>query len=426
MTRIELWAFAGSTYLMPPPVIDQAGAPRLRASIECPAGGQAGVRLRQERFVPPGAAAAAPATWKLPVCLRAGGNGEPEDVCTALDAPEAFVPLTRCPTWVWPNAGGLGYWRTSVDQRVWEGLRTAGWKKLTAPERVALSQDLFAAVGAGEVDVTLALELVPLLVAEDNRAAVATAVGLIERIDPWVPKAQRKRFAAWVRTHLGRRAAALGWLPAPGDDIQRESMRGRVVAVVATIGAEPTLNRAAVKLARDWRKLPDAARADVLAAAVLAEPSLADTYAADFRAEPSRSLRADLARGLGSVRDPIRLQRSLSLILDPALDIRDTTAILQYAVVHDDTRPIAVAFTATNLDALIVRLEGETAGQLIAVLLSGCDPAAAESHRPLVESKLSHLRGSSRRIAQSYERITQCAARKATLAPAITAWLKKR
>lgn len=407
-------------------LLDQAGAPRLTATLECPKDGQAGVRLAQERLMAPGAGQVAATRWQLPVCVRAGGNGASEEVCATITETTSFMPLSRCATWVWPNAGGLGYWRTTMTRAGWDSLRRSGWKQLTATERVAVAGDLFAAATAGEVELASALDLVPLLIAEDNRAAMVAVTRFIRDLAPLVPPAQRKRYAAWVRAQLGRRALALGWLPGPRDQLYQEAVRDQVVSLVATVGEEPGLARAAAKLARDWRKLPDAARGPVLMAAVRARPELADELTADFRAETSRALRGDLADGIASVREPERLQRALALALDPAIDVRDALDVLFTAAYTEETREVAVAFTLANLDALIARLEGETAGSLIGVLIGGCDVAAVEGRRALVEEKLGKILGARRRIDQAFERVATCAARRAAVAPALTRWLSKR
>lgn len=403
-------------------LLDQAGAPRLSTSILCPADGAPVVVVRQSRFVPPGGGSVPETLWRLPICVSAGTAKSEEQYCMTIAAAETHVPLSSCPTWVWPNTGGVGYWRTSLDAAGWKALRTIGWKHLDAAERVAAAHDLFAAVNAGELDVSVALDLVPALVAENNRAAMAAAVGLIERVEPWIPKADRPKFAAWVRKHLGKKANALGWLPAKGEDIQKDAMRGRVVHATATVGADPKLSRAAVKLARTWQKLPDVSRGDVLAAAVRAEPAIADQLIADFRAETSRSKREHLARALSLLEDPKRLSAALALTIDPAIDIRDSLAILSGAAARDEQRPLVMAFVIEHLDALRARLPGEYAASLVGVLASGCDRETA-GRREIVEKTLGEVRGARRRIDQAFERVDQCIARRASVEPALVVWL---
>jgi alanyl aminopeptidase len=405
-------------------LLDQAGAPRLAVTITCPEGGQPGLTVRQSRFVPPGAGSVPDTTWRLPVCLSAGTQRSEQETCVTISQGESFVPLDVCPAWVWPNTGGIGYWRTTLDAAGWSALRTVGWKFLDAPERVSAAHDLFAAVNAGDLDVSVALDLVPVLVAENNRTAIAAAVTLIERVEPWVPAADRRRFEAWVRKHLGKRAAALGWLPKKGDDLQKDAMRGRLVHVTATIGADPKLSKAAVTLARAWEKLPEAARGDVLAAAVRADPTISARLLADFRGETSRSKRADLARALSYVVAPVRLRDALGLTLDTSIDIRDSLPILSGAAGREPTRAVAVAFLREHFDALRARLPGDTAGALIGVLAAGCDATTANA-RTFVEAELGDVRGARRRIDQAFERVDQCIARRARVQPALSAWLAK-
>jgi hypothetical protein len=305
-------------------------------------------------------------------------------------------------------------------------VRKVGWKQLSPAERIAVAQDLFAAAVAGEADIGAALDLVPLLIAEDTVTSIRTIDELLEDLEELVPEAQRKRYGAWVRAQLGRKAAGLGWLPGPRDDLTREAMRDDIVVDVAITGEEPALMRAAVKLARDYRTLPEAMRGNILVAAVRSRPALADGYNADFRAETARALRADLADALAAVRDPERLQRALALVLDPAIDVRDSLPILQGAADRPENRAIAEAFAVANLDALIARLEGDSAGALIGVLIGGCDVGVSESRRALVEDKLGKVRGARRRIDQAHERVASCAARRAAVAPALVRYLTSR
>jgi alanyl aminopeptidase len=72
--------------------------------------------------------------WTIPVCWRSEGTAS---TCTLL----AEVPLQSCPTWIYPNAGASGYYRTewSPDQ-----LAALDLTKLTAAERLTLVYDLRA------------------------------------------------------------------------------------------------------------------------------------------------------------------------------------------------------------------------------------------------------------------------------------------
>ncbi len=70
--------------------------------------------------------------WKVPVCWRGEGIATS---CTFL----ADVPLKSCPAWIYPNAGGTGYYRTEVPNEP-----KLDVTKLTAAERLTLVYDLRA------------------------------------------------------------------------------------------------------------------------------------------------------------------------------------------------------------------------------------------------------------------------------------------
>jgi cytosol alanyl aminopeptidase len=105
--------------------LDSAGLPRVSATVECD--GPPKLTIRQT-----GASA-------IPVCYRGGGL---ERSCTVLDGPSREIELAACPAWVFANAGGTGYYRTS-----WSAAQLAALplEMLTPAERLTLAYDLKAA-----------------------------------------------------------------------------------------------------------------------------------------------------------------------------------------------------------------------------------------------------------------------------------------
>jgi hypothetical protein len=195
-----------------------------------------------------------------------------------------------------------------------------------------------------------------------------------------------------------------------------------LIPLLADLGEDPALRRAAVAQAARWRDLPSVDRARLLAIAVRVEPGLHDDLLAAFRAEASREVRADLAPALGVVADPARLQAALALVLEPAIDIRDARPILWAATSRDDTRPVAEAFVRANVDALLARMPPQWRAGLLGWLTSGCDASELPALRALAEAKLVDQPGGRRTVEQSLERLAQCAARGARFAPATAAW----
>ena len=401
--------------------LDQAGAPRLEAAIDC-AGERPFVRLTQRRYLPLGVPVVDGApSWTLPVCVVAGG-ARVERVCGVMTAPELRLELAGCPRWVWPNADARGYFRSAMSVAAWKALKAGGWKALKRPERIAAAQDLWAAVAAGDVDLDLALDWVPALLDEKTAPAIQLAAEALAGLRPLVTGTARTKLATWVDRRLGKRARALGWLRRPRDTVDVEDLRTTLVGLVAILG-DRDLGQAAVTLAADWRTLPEAPRRAVLQAAVRADPSIHGRLLADLRGETDHARAADLAAALGVVRDPARLRTALELLVDKSLDIRDVINLLWAAIGEDETRAVAEQFVVDRTDDILVRMPDEWGASLVGALTASCDADRAVAMRAVAEAKLAQRRGARRRIDQAFERLDQCVAQRAAVRPALARWL---
>ncbi len=72
--------------------------------------------------------------WNVPVCWRS----ETGSTCSVVTT-HADIKLKSCPTWIYPNAGASGYYRTEWTPQALEALPL---DKLTAAERLTLIYDL--------------------------------------------------------------------------------------------------------------------------------------------------------------------------------------------------------------------------------------------------------------------------------------------
>ena len=107
-------------------------SPRVSFQVECAA--KPKLRIRQTRASSIGGAS-------IPVCYRSAGIAKS---CVVLDGPTLDVDLpngSACPTWIEPNAGGTGYYRTTWTPAQLGALPLAG---LSPAERLMLAYDLAA------------------------------------------------------------------------------------------------------------------------------------------------------------------------------------------------------------------------------------------------------------------------------------------
>ena len=105
--------------------LDSTGIPRVGIDVEC-TGPVAKLTLHQS-----GASA-------IPVCYRGDALTK---TCAVLEAPVREIDLASCPTWIYANAGGTGYYRTTWST---PQLATLPLEQLTPAERLTLANDLKA------------------------------------------------------------------------------------------------------------------------------------------------------------------------------------------------------------------------------------------------------------------------------------------
>jgi alanyl aminopeptidase len=107
--------------------LDSAGLPRVSVQVECAPSPR--LRIRQS-----GATA-------IPICYRGDG---PTKSCAVVNGPTSDVDLPKgsaCPTWIEPNAGATGYYRTTWTA---EQLAALPLAQLSPAERLMLTYDLAA------------------------------------------------------------------------------------------------------------------------------------------------------------------------------------------------------------------------------------------------------------------------------------------
>lgn len=168
--------------------LDQPHAPEFRVSVRCESG--AGSLVIEQSG----------ATWTAPVCWHDAGGGRR---CAIIDGPRTVKSLGGCPAWTWPNASGVGYYRSVPDPAMLEAVIAKGYSELSAPERVSLAGDLVAAMVSGTESAGKILRALP-AIARDSEPAVAMHTGaILLEAALAVPNAQRPAYREWLKQHFG-------------------------------------------------------------------------------------------------------------------------------------------------------------------------------------------------------------------------------
>jgi len=401
--------------------LERGGAPLLRFTLAC-AGDQVDLEITQARWVPAGVTAPAGPPWRIPVCVafeRAGARAE--HCATLADARATWrLSTAQCPRWLVPNVGGAGYYRARVDGA--DPLASDRWTAMTARERLAAVWDLRVEVEAGRADVGELLARAPDLLAHGTRQTRRALLLFTLNAQAALDGAPRQRFDAWAAQAFAPLRGDVGWTPDAVDDLERDWVRRRVLPLLAAAG-DRRVRKAAVRLARSWRRLPPGLREPVVMAAADADAATFRALRAELATTTRDGERETLLTALGAVSDPDRQRAALVLALDPALPPYDVLTLL-FAANGPAQRELMRGFFRDHQTELLARFPASvvTSSGLVPSL-TGCDAATRDRDAAYLRSTFGAYRNAEPVIAQSIERMDLCIARRAAIEPGLMRWL---
>jgi alanyl aminopeptidase len=149
--------------------LDKTGIPTVRFELQCEAGKRPRLLLEQTNRVQ---------TWSIPVCWSGAGL---KQNCAMLDGPQREVTLKdskACPAWVFPNAGGTGYYRTEWSAAQLATVTAQALGTMSAPERLTLAYDIRTQQAAGRLEPAVAQAVLDKLAADPVPEIVQAAKGM--------------------------------------------------------------------------------------------------------------------------------------------------------------------------------------------------------------------------------------------------------
>ncbi|HVV84375.1 MAG TPA: M1 family metallopeptidase [Kofleriaceae bacterium] len=386
--------------------LDEAGAPGVVAEVDC-------TRTGPAVFVAASPPRGHDQRWRIPICVIAGDQHGAQRVCGTLTPrkPRQLLRLASCPTWVWPNADGAGYYRSLLWPDLWRSLADDGWKQLDAGERLAAFDDL-----PESTDDLARLPWVSRLAAEGNSAATSRAAEVLSAATRWSDAAMRQRLRTRIDALFGARVRALGWLPRPGDSLDDARTRSSLVPLFALLG-DASLGREAVTLSAHWRLLPADLRATVLQAAVRTDPTVFDR----LRTEAESDVEAGRTIGpaLGAVHDRDRLLAAIALAGAPTSRF-SLVSVLATADREAALPDVVVDFVLTHVDEL--RRQGSPFTELAEALGTGCDPAVVAALHAAAIQQLGQQLGSAQ-VRDAFASFMRCPEERPREAAEVEAWL---
>jgi alanyl aminopeptidase len=405
--------------------LDQAGVPQVDIELHCD--GKPTLALAQHRFLPVTVKTDSDATWQVPICVRAEGETEPR--CTLLTQKTGSLPLgDKCPAWVEPNAGGVGYYLPRLSPELLGKLANDGWKQLSRTERIALVGDLGIMLDGGQVELGAILDMLPRLATSEDPYLVEQVAWRLGGLSRLVSENHRDAYGRLVRELLGPTGKRLGWEPRPNDSVADARIRARVMTLLADDGADPEARQRVLALAKGWlanpKSVPESMWGSVLTSALRANPKeMFAALAERVGKEPNRATQRTIYATLAQVRDRELQAKAFELALagDPMTSER--IAVLR---VGADTFPLQAArfeFLKAHKDELLKRLPRDHRSAVVATV---CDASRRDEVAAYLESLKSVPEIGELAIKQSIESMDQCIARRAAQEPALAKYLTAR
>ena len=390
--------------------LEQPGVPLLKPSVRCTAAG-ARVAFTQERFLATGPRDRT-TRWSVPVCLRAGRGDQEATVCGLVGGPRGELSLPFCPDWIWPNAGGTGYYLSSLAP----GEPARQLPRLQPAEKLALITDLDLLARRGDLPIIDALELVaPLARRTTGCWWAAHSAGQAGGSGPALRR--RPQAAAHLRAaHLGRASPGPRVAAAPRRRRRGPRAPRELVPLVAGAGEEAVLAGEALALARRWladrRQVPDEVAWPALAVAVRhGDRSLFDRLLEAASRATDLTERRRLFATLGSFEEPALAKAALALLTGAAHDRRDTGPILFRQLYGRTTRTMAWRHLTEHWTGLTSTLRADEATWLITAAASvACDAGRRAEVAGFLRPRARPFDGAPRALESALEEASACAA----------------
>jgi len=414
--------------------LDQPGLPLVTVGLQCERGSKPKLSLSQERYLPAGSQGSADQVWQVPICARyENGKGQARD-CVLLTQKTGELELAsaqRCPAWVLPNEGELGYYRVLYSGDLLARLLKDGGKQLALAERIGVLDDVNALVGRGKMLYGEVLQLVPALSKDPHREIVTSTTRIVGGLKSHlIPESLRPSYAQFIRRVFGARARKLGWRSKPGEDEDTRLIRAAVVGLVADAGEDRVLQAEARRLARRWLRDRSAVDADTIdtllsVAAQSGDQALFVEIHSAAQKETDRRDRVRLIQTMGAFRDPAIEKAALALALSNEFDPRDSLRIMWRASAESRTRDMAYHFVKQNFDRLIERLPRDSGASLPAAGRGYCDGDHRRDVEAFFKDRSTTFTGGPRTLANVLEQIDLCVALKRVQERSVEAFFRQ-
>ena len=337
--------------------IKEPGHPLVHISAK-QTGGALELELRQERYFSDSSAKPTGQVWPVPMVVKYGTADGIREQRFVLRHERETVRLEGA-KWFFPNAGGRGFYRFAFASAVEGDLLDQSVAQLSAEERLALLDDLWALVRHGKATLATFLHRVETLRGEQDRAVLASIADALTWLANYaVRDATERPFARLVEDLFRPILDATGWRPADREDSDVREKRTRAIGMLGLYARSNDIRAEAQRLVRahlddEERLHPDVAGTVVAVAATIGDDRLWDRYVARMQQAQTADAQeeARFRQGLVFFEDAALAHRTAEAVFSPLIRVQDRGIMLIPMLQFRRTRPVAWDVVREHWDA---------------------------------------------------------------------------
>jgi aminopeptidase N/puromycin-sensitive aminopeptidase len=400
-------------------LVSQPGEPLI--SFGAPAKGA--VSVSQKRFfLSPSQKVDAAQKWTLPVCFKTSDTTQDCQLLT----PTSSTLKTPAAPFVFANARGVGYYRSTYPPEVYKKLVAQVETGLTPTERIGLTGDELAQVRANTATIGDYLDLLAALKTDPNATVLGSTLGGISAIQWQIAssKEQRNTLNAWLRANF---APLYAKLPAatPNDAPNARELRAALFGLLGN-SKDPAVVAEAHAIAEKYLTDPTSVDATLGQTALAitvqnGDAALFDRLQKIFETSTDPERQESSLRLLVQFDDPALQRRALDYVVSGKVRNQDAAIQLIIALQKPESRELAWNFIKDNWTKVQAQLTTAMGGYLVSSTGSFCSTEAREDVKQFFTAH--PVPSSDRAFKNALERIDGCIELRTLQGPNLEKWL---
>ncbi|HUY82080.1 MAG TPA: M1 family metallopeptidase [Acidobacteriaceae bacterium] len=385
--------------------VAQPGVPLLTFSN--PQGGS--VSVNQERFfLNPTVKTSRAQTWYVPVCFKAEDGG---DHCDLLSGARQTLKAPEAP-FLFGNADGLGYYRSSYPQAVYAKILDKIETGLTPEERIGFIGDEWAKVRANTAPVGQYLNLVAAVRSDQSADVIGTALGNVAAINDQIAStsAEHAALARWTRQNFGSTYNLLG-APQDTDSPMKKVLRATLFGYLGDLGNDPEVIAQAKTMAEAYLKdqssvEPTLAHEALTVAAIHGDAAFFDQLQKVFETSNNPDLQETALRLLGDFAEPSLATRALNFAVSGKVRNQDSVLLIGGMLGGRRTRDLTWQYVQDRWPQVDAQLTEWMEARLVSGASSFC---SADKRAGVMNFFTTHkMHAAARTLLQTRDHINAC------------------